>query len=129
MPGNEGCFCLKKLFDHPITVRILAACISAYVYFAFLTSRVQVITPLPTSLVKGPVILASWHQQILMLPVISRPNPPKLLALIADSRAGTLIRTVANWFGIGFVLGSRRRGATEGARILIRAAREGHSLY
>ena len=120
---------MKKLFHHPVTVRTLAALIAGYVYLVFATSRVQVVTPLPAPLVKGPVVLASWHQQILMLPVMRSPNPPKLLALIAVSRAGTLIRTVATWFGIGSVEGSSRRGGIEGARMLIRAARAGHALY
>jgi lysophospholipid acyltransferase (LPLAT)-like uncharacterized protein len=120
---------MKKLFHHPATVRALAALIAGYVYLVFVTSRVQVITPLPMPLTHGPVVLASWHQQILMLPVMHRPNPSKLLALIATSRLGTLIRTVATWFGIGAVEGSSRRGGIEGARMLVRAAREGHALY
>lgn len=120
---------MKKLFHHPATVRALAAFISGYIYFVFATSRVQVVTPLPVPLVKGPIVLASWHQQILMLPIMIRPSPAKLIALIAASRAGTFIRTVAIWFGIGAVEGSSRRGGIEGARMLVRAARGGYSLY
>jgi len=120
---------LKKLFHHPMFVRALAATISFYMYLVFATSRVHVVTPLPASLVSGPVLLASWHQQILMLPVMGRPSPSKMLALIAASRAGVVIRTVATWFNIGAVEGSSRRGGMEGARLLIRAARTGHTLY
>jgi lysophospholipid acyltransferase (LPLAT)-like uncharacterized protein len=120
---------MKKFFDHPLTVRAIAALISAYVYFVFATSRVQVVTVVPAPLINGPVVLASWHQQILMLPIMNHPNPSKLLALIAASRAGALIRKVAIWFGIDAVEGSRRRGGLVGTRTLIRAARSGHSLY
>lgn len=120
---------MKKLFHHPATVHAISALIAAYVRIVFATSRVQVVTSLPETLVNGPVVLASWHQQILMLPVMERPNPAHLLALIADSRIGTFIRTIATWYGIGSVEGSSRRGGVAGARMLIRAAREGHSLY
>jgi lysophospholipid acyltransferase (LPLAT)-like uncharacterized protein len=115
---------MKKFFDHPLTVRAIAALISAYVYFVFATSRVQVVTVVPAPLINGPVVLAS-----LMLPIMNHPNPSKLLALIAASRAGALIRKVAIWFGIDAVEGSRRRGGLVGTRTLIRAARSGHSLY
>jgi lysophospholipid acyltransferase (LPLAT)-like uncharacterized protein len=120
---------LKKLFHHRLTVRALAALISAYMHFVFATSRVCVITSLPARLTSGPIVLASWHQQVLMLPVMTRPNPFNLLALIAASRAGTLIRIIATWFGIGAVERPRGEGGIEGARTLIRAARAGNSLY
>ncbi|MBL0374458.1 lysophospholipid acyltransferase family protein [Rhizobium sp. KVB221] len=120
---------MKKLFHHPLTVRALAALIAGYMYLVFATSRVHVITPLPAVFLTGPVVLASWHQQILMIPVMRRSNPGRLLALISDSRAGTFIRTVAAWFGIGAVAGSPTRGGIAGARLLIKAAREGHALY
>lgn len=120
---------LKKLFRHPVTIRVLAALISGYMYLVFATSRVRVITPVPEPFLHGPVILASWHQQILMIPVMHRKNPAKLLALISASRAGTFIQAVAGWFGIGAVEGSSRKGGTAGARMLIKAARDQFSLY
>ena len=120
---------MKKLFHHPVSVRVLAALIAGYVYLVFLTSRVQVITPLPAHLTHGPVLLASWHQQILMLPLMGRSNPCKLLALITSSRLGIIISSVATWYGIGSVVGSHRRSGTAGARTLVRAARDGNSLY
>jgi hypothetical protein len=88
-----------------------------------------VVTSLPGSLLKGPVVLASWHQQILMIPVMRQHNPCKLLALISSSRDGSFIQAVARWYGIGAVEGSSRRGGTAGARMLVKVARQGHSLY
>lgn len=120
---------LKKLLDHPVTIRMLAALISGYMYIVFATSRVQVITPFPQPFLVGPVVLASWHQQILMIPLMHHGNPATLLALISASRAGTFIQTVAGWFGIGAVNGSSKKGGTAGARMLIKAARDGFSLY
>ena len=102
---------------------------SAYGWLVFVTSRVRVITPVPDDLAAGPVVIASWHQQIFMLPAISRPVRCRMLALVADSRAGHVIRAVASWFDIDTVAGSRRRGGREGARSMISAARDGHSLF
>ncbi|MGV3550969.1 lysophospholipid acyltransferase family protein [Rhizobium sp.] len=110
-------------------IQILASLFSAYAYLVLVTCRIQVVTALPKSLVEGPVVLASWHQQVLMLPVMGRPSRNRLLALVADSRSGTFIRTVASWFGIGTVHGSRRRGGAGGALALIDALRQGHSVF
>jgi lysophospholipid acyltransferase (LPLAT)-like uncharacterized protein len=120
---------MKKIFRHPATTRVLAALISAYMYVVFATSRVHVLTPLPTALLVGPVILASWHQQIPMVPVMHRPNLSKLLALVSGRYAGSVIQAVAKWYGVGVVEGSNRRGGTAGARRLVKAARENHSIY
>lgn len=120
---------LKKLFRHPVAIRALAALISGYMYLVFITSRVRVITPVPEPFRHGPVILASWHQQISMIPVLHKGNPANLFALISASRAGTFIQCVARWFGIGVVEGSSRKGGTAGARRLVKAARDNFSLY
>lgn len=120
---------MKRFFNHPLTIRAIAALISIYMRLVFATSRVQVVTVVPDPLIAGPVILASWHQQIPMMPIMNHPNPSKFLALVAASRAGAVIRKVAIWFGIDAAEGSRRRGGLVGTRTLIRAARNGHSLY
>lgn len=118
----------KEKLKHRLLLPLLAVFLSAYGRLIFLTSRVRVITPIPDDLA-GPVVIASWHQQISMLPAIGRPVKSRLLALVADSRAGNVIRAVAARHGIDTVSGSTRRGGSEGARSMISAAREGHSLF
>ena len=87
MPGNVSEDSLKKVFHHPATIRVLAFLISSYMYVVFATCRVRVISALPEPFASGAVVLASWHQQIPMVPVMRRRNPARMLALVASSRA------------------------------------------
>jgi lysophospholipid acyltransferase (LPLAT)-like uncharacterized protein len=119
----------KGEFKHRLLFPPLVAFFSIYGRLIYLTSRVRVVTPIPKDLAEGPVVIASWHQQIFMVPAISRPIRSGLLALVADSRAGRIVRAVASRFNIDTVSGSSRRGGKEGARSMIAAAREGRSLY
>ncbi len=120
---------MKKLLRHPATTKVLTAILAGYAWLIFATSRIRIITPVPAPLTQGPVVLATWHQQIAMLPVIKQPSPAKLLALMSASRDGTFIRLIAAWFGIKASVGSSHRGAIAGARGLIQAARSGHTLF
>jgi lysophospholipid acyltransferase (LPLAT)-like uncharacterized protein len=129
MPGNTSEASMKRFFHHPATVRALSALISGYMYVVFATCRVRVITSLPEPLTSGPVVLASWHQQIPMVPVMRSRNPSRMLALIASSRAGKVIRMIAAWYGIGAVEGSSRKGGITAVRMLVKSARSGCSLY
>lgn len=119
----------KERWKHRLLLPPLAVLLALYGRLVFLTSRVRVITPIPRDLEAGPVVIASWHQQIMMLPIMSRPVRHRMLALVADSTAGNVIRSVAARFNIDTVAGSRRRGGSEAARSMISAAREGHSLF
>lgn len=115
MPSNVSEGSLKKVFHHPATVRALAFLISSYMYVVFATCRVRVITVLPEPLASGPVVLASWHQQIPMVPIMRRRNPAQMLALVASSRAGKV------WYSIVPVEGSSRTGRRTAVRALVKA--------
>jgi lysophospholipid acyltransferase (LPLAT)-like uncharacterized protein len=84
--------------------------------------------PIPEEFRSGPVIMALWHQQICMVPLLHKPNPRTLVGLISASRDGYLIRTVAKLFGIGAVVGSSSKGAISAARGLVSVSRQGNSL-
>lgn len=120
---------MRKILRHRIVSYSMAAMFAAYGRFVFATCRVRIVTPTPTVMTQSPVILTAWHQQIIMLPILRRPTPTKLLAMMSASRDGTLIRLVADWFGIGAAIGSSHRGAVIGARALVQAAKNGHSLF
>ena len=119
----------KGEFKHRLLLPPLVAFFSIYGRIIYLTSRVRVVTPIPRDLAEGPVVIASWHQQIFLVPAMRRPVRFGLLALVADSRAGKIVRAVASRFNIDTVSGSSRRGGREAARSMIAAAREGRSLY
>ncbi len=120
---------MKKLLRHPLTVKTLATLIAGYIQLVYATSRVRVVTPVPPALMQGPVMLASWHQQIAFLPVFSHMSASPLMALMSSSRDGIFIRLIAAWFGIKAAVGSSHRGGVAGARALVQAARNGYTLY
>lgn len=120
---------MKKLLRHPLTVKILAAILAAYIWLVFHTARVRIVTPVPAALAQGPVVLASWHQQVAFLPVFASMSASPLMALMSSSRDGIFIRLIAAWFGIRAAVGSSHRGAVAGARAMVQAARSGYALY
>ena len=120
---------MKKIVRHPAITFTIAMILAVYGKLIFATCRVHYLTPIPPELKQGPVMLVAWHQQIIMLPALSRPSPYKLLAMMSASRDGTLIRFIAAWFGIGAAIGSSHRGAVSGVRRLVHAARNGKNLF
>lgn len=120
---------MKKLLQHPLTLRILAAVLAAYGKLMLATARVHILTPLPAPLAQKPVLLAIWHQQLAGVPLLQTPLQTPLIGLMSASRDGRFMKEVAAHFGIGSIAGSSHRGAVPAARQLIRAARGGHSLF
>ncbi len=68
------------------------------------------------------IILAFWHDQLLMLPAFY--GGPGTKILISSSKDGELIARTMKSFRQGTVRGSSSRGGRAGFRALLRAARE-----
>lgn len=126
-PGYAGG--MKFLTQHPLFIRAFAAVFAAYGKLVFVTCRVHVLTPLPSQLTQGPVVLALWHENIFALPLLAKPNPAPLTGLMSASRDGTFTRTVARHLGISGAVGSSHRKAISGTRSLLRFAGDGNSLF
>lgn len=120
---------MKKLLRHPATLHVITTLLAFYAWVVYKTVRIKYATPIPAPFTQGPVVMATWHQHIALLPAMGKPSPAKLLALMSASRDGTLIRLVAAKIGIGSSIGSSHRGAVAGARGLIQAARNGNTLF
>lgn len=120
---------MKRLLRHPRVNACMAGLVAAYGHLVFATCRIRLVTPVPTEVSKGPVIFALWHQHICAVPLLARRNPAPLLGLMSASRDGTFTRALARYFKIGAVVGSSSKGAVSGARGLVVAARNGHSLF
>lgn len=72
------------------------------------------------------VILAFWHNRVLLMPLAARGQP--ICILISRSRDGELAaRALARW-GIATVRGSASRGGAAGFLQLVRAYRRGYHL-
>lgn len=120
---------MKRLLRHPSVNSAAAFIMAVYGHLAIATCRVRIVTPIPPEVLNGPVIFALWHQHICAVPLIARPNKAKLLGLMSASRDGTFTRALARYFGIGAIVGSSSKGAVSGARALVVAARQGHSIF
>ena len=73
-----------------------------------------------------PMILAFWHDQLLMM--VKGYRGPGGRVLISASRDGELIAKTMKYFGIGAVRGSSSRGGAAAVRAMISAAREPFDL-
>lgn len=68
------------------------------------------------------VILATWHDQLLMMPL--GYAGPGAKTLISHSKDGELIARVVEYFGVGAVRGSSSRGGKAAFLELVRLSRE-----
>lgn len=119
---------MKRLLRHSATQSILAWLVATYLRLVLITSRHVWHTPPPP---KGPVVLAIWHGQLLMLPALLRRWPNArghALSLSSNSRDGHLATAISAQFGFGFVRGSSNKNPLAASRALLKAARAGHSL-
>ena len=71
----------------------------------------------------APVIYASWHGRILLLPLLYGRR--RIRALASRSRDGELLARCMAWFGVEAVRGSSSRGGAEALRLLARALKQG----
>jgi len=68
------------------------------------------------------VVLATWHDQLLMMPLCYAG--PGAKTLISHSKDGELIARVVEHFGVGAVRGSSSRGGKAAFRELLRLSKE-----
>lgn len=73
-----------------------------------------------------PVIIAFWHQRLLMMPFI--PHQGKVGVLISRPRDGEFIARAVKHFGIDSVRGSTTRGSFSALRGMVRFYRSGGNL-
>jgi len=120
---------MKSLTRSAAASAFTVSLVLLYARLVLATNRIRIATPLPPQLREGPVLLATWHQQLAFLPWLGQPGGHPVIALSSPSRDGTFIRTIAARLGIGAVVGSSHRGAVAGLRGLLRAAQGGNTLF
>ncbi len=72
------------------------------------------------------VIIAFWHQRLLMMPFL--PHRGKVGMLISRHRDGEFIARAVKFFGIDSIRGSSTRGGLSALRGMVRFFREGGNL-
>jgi len=73
-----------------------------------------------------PVILAFWHDQLLLM--VKGYHGPEARILISSSKDGELIARTMGFFGQGAVRGSSSRGGVSALREMVRLKREPYDL-
>jgi len=72
------------------------------------------------------VIIAFWHNRLLMLPVIAGGTP--MCIMVSHHRDGEIATGLLGAWGVSTVRGSASRGAVAGFLRLVQAYRQGHNL-
>ena len=93
------------------------------------TLRVEFIgaEPLRACWARGErVIIAFWHNRLLMLPVVADGAP--ICIMVSHHRDGEIATNLLGAWGVSTVRGSATRGAVAGFLQLVHAYRNGHSL-
>ncbi|MHB1287151.1 MAG: lysophospholipid acyltransferase family protein [Leptospirales bacterium] len=71
-----------------------------------------------------PVVVALWHNQILLMPFLWRGRRQKGYAIVSRSKDGEMIAALLRFFRIGSVRGSSTRGGTGAMKRLIDLSRD-----
>ena len=72
------------------------------------------------------VIVAFWHDRLLVMPIFARRVP--MCVMVSQHRDGEIATRALGWWGVRVVRGSATRGAIAGFLGLVGAYREGYSL-
>jgi lysophospholipid acyltransferase (LPLAT)-like uncharacterized protein len=121
---------LKSIGRRPFAQGAIAAAAAAHIRAVRATTRWQTVNGAAAAAAwrgEVPVIVAFWHNRLMMMPYCW-PSPEPFHMLISAHPDGRLIaRTVAH-FGIDAIAGSSRRGGSEALRTLVRKIKAGESV-
>jgi len=111
----------RRIVELPITRRLLAGLIRAYLRLAFATTRwrLEGWEEAAPYLAGAPAIAAFWHEILPLMPVLRRFAAGRIQVLISRHRDGRLIAEVVRGLGFEVAEGSSRRGGAAGARRLL----------
>lgn len=129
---------LKRLFRAPVVQSFLGGLLAGYLKLVRTTSRIEI---LPSEDDRArleaaqPVVLAMWHGQHLMMPLLKRPHD-QCSVLISKHGDGELNAIAVRKLGFGLVRGSgaqradqiRKRGGTEALRSMLAVLEAGGNM-
>jgi lysophospholipid acyltransferase (LPLAT)-like uncharacterized protein len=121
----------KKIADSEGFNRFVERRIAAYIRFAYKTSSWQRsgFEPMEEAVQNGePVIVALWHQRLLMSPYLFDASKGKICTLTSSARAGRLAGNVQTLFGFETLPMSGKDRRVKMSRELLRKIRNGVSI-
>jgi len=121
----------KKIADSSWFNSAIERLIAAYIRFAYRTSRWQRsgFEAMDQSLLAGePVIIALWHQRLMMSPYLFDASLGKMCTLTSGARAGRLAGQVQARFGFETIAMSSNRRHVALSREILGRIRDGYSI-
>lgn len=121
----------KKIADAGWFNRGVEGLFAAYIRFAWRTSRWQRsgFEPMDRALRDGePVIVALWHQRLMMSPYLFDASLGKMCTLTSGARAGRLAGKVQERFGFKTIAMSSHRRHVAMSREVLGRIRDGYSI-
>ncbi len=116
----------KSRFFGPVLQWIVAVIIAAYVWFAYLTSRRQIINyDVFKKYRRNPAIFAFWHGRMLMLSPIVALGGMRGYVVASQHSGGRMMAKVQRLFGLKSIYGSSSHGALAVLRSGVRVLRDG----
>lgn len=121
----------KKIADSAWFNNAVEAVLAAYIRFAWRTSRWQRsgFEPMDQALQNGePVIVALWHQRLMMSPYLFNASLGKMCTLTSGARAGRLAGKVQERFGFETIPMSSHKRHIAMSREVLGRIRDGYSI-
>ena len=121
---------IKWLSRRPPIRRLLCWLAANYIRLVRITSSWDIINIEATQEAwagKRPVILAFWHNRLLLMPYCWQSNKPFYMLVSAHSDGQLIAETIAR-LGLSNIAGSSTRGGTDALRSLIRHLKAGQSI-
>jgi len=121
----------KKIADSAWLNRTVEKLLAAYIRFAYRTSRWQRIgfDPMDEVVKNGePVIVALWHQRLMMSPYLFDASLGKICTLTSSARAGRLAGQVQALFGFETIAMSSHKRHIALSREVLGRIRDGYSI-
>lgn len=117
----------RRIFQHPLARRALAASIAGYIRLVHATGRwITIRGDIPERMRKEgkPFIVCFWHGRLLMMNLAWASDTPFYM-LSSPHADGRLTTAVMSHFNIDTVTGSTRKGGTAALRQLARLLKNG----
>ena len=129
--GNKSLSLRRKIADSAWFNKSVEGLFAAYIRFAYRTSRWQRsgFGPMDQALKDGePVIVALWHQRLMMSPYLFDTSLGKMCTLTSGARAGRLAGQVQAQFGFETIAMSSHKRHIALSREVLGRIRDGYSI-
>ncbi|AJF06886.1 lysophospholipid acyltransferase family protein [Geoalkalibacter subterraneus] len=117
---------MKKQIRHWVLFQVVPRLAAGFINLLYRSMRTEVVGLPQSRQNQEPVIIAFWHDQLLLM--VKGYHGPGARILISESKDGELIAKTMECFGQGAVRGSSTRGGRKAFKALMDLARQPYDL-